>query len=84
MRAWAGPFLLFRFFVFTLLAGCNASSQPPDVPAQNGDARQMHFAGFEHDGFVERLVFPAVAFANENSQQHRFVRNLHINCLSVN
>jgi hypothetical protein len=42
----------------------------------------MHFARFEHDGFVERLVMPPVALADENSQQNGVVWNLHVSFLS--
>jgi hypothetical protein len=29
----------------------------------------VQFAGFEHDGFVKGLMFPAVAFADENAEE---------------
>src|SRR5438309_1695687 len=38
--------------------------------AQHGRAREMHCARLEHDGFIEWLVVPAVAFADENAQQN--------------
>ena len=47
-------------------------------PAQDRGAGQVQLARLQDDGFVERLVFPAVAFADEDSQQNRFVWNLHI------
>ena len=45
--------------------------------AQDGGAGQMLFPGFEDDGLVERSVFPAIAFADEDAQQGGFVRELH-------
>ena len=45
--------------------------------AQDGGAGEVEFAGFEDDGFVKRLVFPSVGFADENSQQHGFVWEVH-------
>ena len=44
----------------------------------------MRLARLEDDGFVERLVLPAVAFTDEDAQQGGFVGNLHINRLSSN
>src|SRR3989442_4709029 len=52
-------------------------------PAQHGRASQVHFARFEHDGFVARLVMPAVALADESAQQDRVVGNLHKNPADV-
>jgi len=46
-------------------------------PAQHCRAGEMLFAGGQHDGFVKRLVFPAVAFADENPQQDGVSWNLH-------
>jgi hypothetical protein len=46
-------------------------------PAQNGRARELRFARGEHDGFVKRFVFPAVAFADENSEQNCVSWSLH-------
>jgi hypothetical protein len=37
----------------------------------------MSLARGEDDGFVKRLVFPAVAFAEKNSEQDGFGWNLH-------
>jgi hypothetical protein len=30
----------------------------------------MHFARFQNDRFIKRFVIPAIAFADENAQQH--------------
>ena len=49
--------------------------------AGDGGAGEMEFAGFEDDGFVEGVVLPAIGFADENSQQSGFVREVHINVL---
>ena len=38
---------------------------------------EVQFARLQHDGLVERLVFPPVAFTDEDSQEHGFVRKLH-------
>src|SRR5882724_31813 len=46
-------------------------------PAQDRRARQMHFAGFEHDCFIERFMFPAIAFTEKYPQQNRFMWYLH-------
>ena len=46
-------------------------------PAQHGRARQMHFARLEHDGLVERLMLPAIAFADENAEKNGVLGNLH-------
>ena len=62
MRAWAGPFLLFRLFIFTLLAGCNASSHPPDVPAQN--AMWGKYIAGHTSGLVSRNSKIRVLFVN--------------------
>jgi hypothetical protein len=37
----------------------------------------MRRARGENDGFVKRLVFPAVAFTNENAQQDGVGGELH-------
>ena len=46
-------------------------------PAQHGRAGEMPLARFEHDRFVKRLMFPPVAFADEDPQQHRVFWDLH-------
>src|SRR5213596_29982 len=46
--------------------------------AQHGGPGQMHFARLAHDGLIERLVMPAVAFAEKDAQQNRVAGNLHI------
>src|SRR6185369_3196474 len=50
--------------------------------AQHRCAGQVHLARLEHDGFVERLVLPTVAFADKDAQQNCVVRNLHVSFLS--
>jgi hypothetical protein len=45
--------------------------------AQDRGASQMRLARSENDGFIERLVLPAVAFTDENSQENGFVGDLH-------
>src|SRR5215210_54862 len=47
--------------------------------AQHRRARQSEFACLQHDGLVERLVMPAVALAEENTEQFRPSRS----CLTV-
>ncbi len=38
---------------------------------QDGGAGEMPFARIAHDDFIERQVFPAVDFAEEDSRQNR-------------
>jgi hypothetical protein len=45
--------------------------------AQNGRAAEMRFARFQYNRFVKRFVIPAIAFADENPQQHRITWNFH-------
>lgn len=47
--------------------------------AQHGRAGQMRLAGGEHDGFVERLVLPAVGFADEDAEKEGVSGDLHSN-----
>src|SRR5215472_16620595 len=51
---------------------------------QDGGAGEVQFARFEHDGFVERLVLPLVAFTDENAEEDGVLGDLHINFLSSN
>jgi hypothetical protein len=75
---------------FDVVDGQTVGHVPPIVTGRMSLAprkirpRVMHFARLEDDGFVERLVLPAIAFADENPQQQGFVWNLHVNCLSLN
>ncbi len=60
MRVWAGRFLVFRFFIFSLLAGCSASSHPPDTGAQNamwGKYIAGHTAGLVSRNSKIRVLF---------------------------
>ena len=43
---------------------CRNSSAPAALRT-----RQMQFARLEHDGFMGRMMMPAVIFADEDSQQ---------------
>lgn len=48
-----------------------------DRAAQHGGAAELHFAGLEHDRFVERLVLVAVILAAEDAQEDGLARDLH-------
>ena len=42
--------------------------------AQHGRAGQMQFARLEHDRLIKRLMMPAIAFAEKDSQENRVGR----------
>jgi alpha-2-macroglobulin len=62
MRVWAGSFPLLRFLILTFLAGCTASSHPPDVPPQNASWGK-YIAGHT-SGLVSRNSKIRVLFVN--------------------
>ena len=65
------------------LGGVNAArGAEAHRPAQHGRAGEMQFARLEHDRLVERLVLPAIAFADKNAQERGVFRKLHMLCLT--
>src|ERR1700761_4451612 len=47
------------------------------MAAQHRGAAEMHFAGLQHDGLVQRQLAGFVVFAEEDAKQDSVARNLH-------